>query len=383
MDFQLTEDHRLLRDSIVRFARQELSKGARDRDRDQIFSRELWSRCGEMGLQGLPVDEDFGGAGLDPLSVAVALEAFGYGCRDGGLVFAVCAHLLACVVPIWKHGNEELKRRYLPALCDGSLIAVNGMTEPETGSDAFSMSTRAVLEPDGHFRLTGTKTFSSNGPIADVALVYAVTDSTKGYHGGITAFVIDTQTPGFSAGQKFEKLGLRTCPIGELVLQDARVPPSAILGGVGAGATIFAESMDWERACLGASHIGTMQWLLEQAIEYARTRRQYGQPIGKFQAVSHRIADMKMRLEAARLLVYRGASRLGKARDVGLDASIAKLFVSESLVQSALDTVQVLGGYGFMTDYEVERVLRDAVGSTLYSGTSEIQRNIISRWLGL
>lgn len=383
MDFQPTEEHRLLRDNIVRFAQQELSLGARERDRTQEFPRELWAKCGEMGLQGLPVPEDYGGAGLDSLSVAVALEALGYGCRDGGLVFSICAHLLACVVPIWKHGSQELKERYLPGLCNGSLIAVNGMTEPGTGSDAFSMATRAVPDGDDHFLITGSKTFSSNGPIADVALVYAMTDREKGYHGGVTAFIVEKNTPGFTAAQKFEKLGLRTCPIGELSLQDVRVPKSAAVGGVGSAASIFAESMDWERACLGASHIGTMQWLLEQAIEYARTRRQYGHPISKFQAVSHKIADMKVRLEAARLLAYRSAFRLERARDASLDASIAKLFVSESLVQSALDTIQVLGGYGFMTDYEVERVLRDAVGSTLYSGTSEIQRNIIARWLGL
>ena len=382
MDFTLTPEQRLLRENILRFAREQLNADVKERDRAEQFSHELWLKCGEMGLQGLPVPEAHGGAGLDPLSVAVVLEALGYGCRDGGLVFAICAHLLACVVPIWKHGSEQQKRRYLPRLCNGTLIAVNGMTEPQTGSDAFAMATRAVGDGDG-FRLNGTKTFSSNGPVADVALVYAMTDEAKGFHGGTTAFLVDRNTPGFTTGQKFEKLGLRTCSISELVLQDVRVPESAVMGGIGAGGTIFAESMDWERALLGASHIGTMQRLLDQAIEHARTRSQFGQPIGKYQAVSHRIANMKVRTEAARLLAYRAASRLDKARDASMDASIAKLFVSEALVQSALDAVQVLGGYGFMADYEVERVLRDSVGSTLYSGTSEIQRKIIARWLGL
>jgi alkylation response protein AidB-like acyl-CoA dehydrogenase len=256
------------------------------------------------------------------------------------------------------------------------------MTEPQTGSNAFAMGTRAVRDGAG-FRLNGTKTFSSNGPIADVALVYAITDEQKGYHGGVTAFLVERETKGFSSGQKFEKLGLRTCPIGELVLDDAWVPESSVLGGVGGGSTVFTESMDWERACLGATHVGTMRRLLEESIQQARTRSQGGQPIGKFQAVSHRIADMKVRLEASRLLAYHAASRLGQARDVAMDASIAKLFVSESLVQSALDSVQILGGYGFMSDYEAERVLRDSIGSRLYSGTSEVQRNIIARWLGL
>jgi alkylation response protein AidB-like acyl-CoA dehydrogenase len=382
MNFAMSEEQKLLRENIVRFAHAELNDGIRQRDRDQEFSRELWLECARMGLQGLPVPEEYGGSGLDPLSVAIALEALGYGCRDSGLVFAICAHLLACVVPIWKHGSPEQKKRYLPLLCDGTLIAVNGMTEPQTGSDAFSLTTRAI-SVDGGFRISGTKTFSSNGPVADLALVYAVTDEAKGFHGGITAFLVEKETAGFTTGQKFEKLGLRTCPIGELVFQDAWVPASAALGVVGSGATIFAESMNWERALLGASHVGVMQRLLEQAIGHARARTQYGQPIGKFQAVSHKIADMKVGLEASRLLVYHGAMRLDHGRDVALDASIAKLFVSESLVRAAMDTLQIFGGYGFMADYEVERILRDSLGSTLYSGTSEIQRNIIAAWLGL
>ncbi|RMI27568.1 MAG: acyl-CoA dehydrogenase [Calditrichaeota bacterium] len=382
MDFALTEEQQTLRREIIRFAQHELNQGVRERDREQRFSRELWEKCGEMRLQGLPVPEAYGGAGLDPLSTAVALEAFGYGCHDGGLVFGVCAHLLACVVPIWKHGSEAQKRRYLPGLCNGSLIAVNGMTEPSSGSDAFHMSTRAVPDGDG-FRLNGTKTFSSNGPVADLAVVYAVTDPDKGYHGGITAFLIETDTPGFQAGQRFEKMGLRSCPIGELVLEDVPVPREAVLGEVGAGAQIFAQSMEWERICLVAAHVGTMERLLEQAVEYARTRRSFGKPIGKHQAVAHRIADMKVRLEAARLLTYKAAWRLDRARDVGLDASIAKLFASESLIQTALDAVHLLGGYGFMTEYHMERALRDSIASTIYSGTSEMQRDIIARWLGL
>lgn len=381
MDLDLTEDQRILKDTVSRFA-QDLNAGAKERDRDGEFSRELWLKCGEQGLQGLPVPQELGGAGLDPLSCSVALEAFGYGCRDGGLSFSICAHLLACVIPIWKHGSKSQHERYLAGLCNGRIIAANAMTEPGTGSDAFAMTTRAVPDGEG-FRLTGRKIFCSNGPIADLIVTYALTDPKKGYHGGVTAFLVEKGTPGFSPGQKFEKLGLRTSLISEMVFEDAFVPRENIVGQVGGGAPIFAQSMDWERALLGACHIGTLQWLLEQATEYSRTRRQYGHPISKFQAISHRIADMKVRLEAARWLAYRAAWRLDRARDAGLDASIAKLFVSESLVKSAMDLVQILGGYGFTTEFEAERVLRDAIGSTLYSGTSEIQRNIIARWLGL
>ena len=382
MNFAITPEQRELRESIIKFAKARLNPGIIERDREQTFSRELWMECARMGLTGLPIPEEYGGAGLDPVTMALALEAFGYGCEDRGLAFSICAHLLPCTVPIWKYGNEEQKRRWLPGLCDGSVIAVNGMTEPGSGSDAFGMRTTAVKDGTG-WRINGTKMFSSNGPIADLAVVFAFTDTAKGFNGGVSAFLVPRDAPGFRPGQKFEKMGLRTSPIGELVLDDVRVGDDALLGGVGGGSTLFTHSMDWERTFLFALHVGAMEALLEKAITYARTRTQFGQPIAKFQAVSHKIADMKVRLEAARLLVYRTAWKVGEGKNVSMDASISKLFASESLLKTALDVVQVLGGYGFMTEYEVERALRDAVGGTIYSGTSEMQRNIISRWLGL
>jgi alkylation response protein AidB-like acyl-CoA dehydrogenase len=382
MDFALTAEQNALRDQIIRFGRDALSDGAGERDGRQIFPLELWRKCGEFGLPGLPVDPDYGGLGLDPLSCAMALEALGYGCRDGGLVFSLCAHLLSCVVPIWKHGTEEQKQRYLPGLCDGTLVGGNATTEPGSGSDAFAMRTRAEPHGDG-FLLTGTKMFVSNGPVADVVLVYAVTDAVKGYHGGITGFLVEKGTPGLQATAGIEKMGLRSSPLGELVLEDVFVPAEAVMGGVGGGAAIFVESMDWERTLLFASHVGTMDRLLEQALVYARTRTQFGQSIGKFQAVAHRLADLKVSVEAARLLVYRSAWRLGRSRTASLDAAMTKLFVSETLVRSTLDVLQVYGGYGYTREYEIERAVRDAIGSTLYSGTSEMQRNIIARWLGL
>jgi hypothetical protein len=382
MDFEPTAEQRELTEQIVRFASKELNAGAAERDREQEFSRDLWKKCADVGLTGLPADPEYGGSGLDPLTCALCLEAFGYGCSDGGLVFSVGAHLLAVVLPVAKHGSDAQKRRYLPGLCDGTLIGVHGMSEPDSGSDAFAMRTRA--EPDGNgWRLNGTKTFASNGPVADLALVFALTDPEQGYFGGVTGFLVEKGTPGFRVGKAMEKMGLRTSPMSELILEDCRVGPDAVLGAVGGGPTVFTNAMDWERICLVAPHLGAMRRLLEQAIKYARTRRQFGHAIGKFQAVSHKIADMKVRLEAARLLVYQAASRLEQSRTVSLDAAIAKVFASEALVKAALDTVQIFGGYGYATEYEVERTLRDAVGGTLYSGTSEMQRNIIARWLGL
>jgi alkylation response protein AidB-like acyl-CoA dehydrogenase len=382
MDFGLSAEQEELRAAVLRFSRETLNQGVIERDRTQAFDPNLWRRCAEMGLTGLPVPEEFGGSGLDAVSSAVALEAFGYGCTDSGLVFSVGAHLLSCVVPIWKFGTDLQKRRWLPGLCDGTTIGVHAMSEPGSGSDAFALATRA--EPDGDgWRLTGTKTFVSNGPVADVVIVFAMTDRAKGYHGGVTAFLVPRGIPGVSAGKSIEKMGLRTSPFGEMAFDGARVGQDAVLGRVGGGGAMFVHAMDWERALLFASHVGSMQRLLETSVAHARTRTQFGQAIGKFQAVSHALADMKVQLEAARLLVYRAAWALDHARTASLEAATAKLFVSEALVQSALTAVQVHGGYGYTTDYQVERALRDAVGSTLYSGTSEMQRTIIAKWLGL
>lgn len=382
MDFTLTEEQRILRDSVVRFAREATNDDLVRRDREQDFSRDLWKQCAAIGLQGLPVPEEDGGTGLDALSCAIALEAFGYGCRDGGLVFSLSAHLLACVVPVWKHANAQQKERYLRRLCDGSLVGAHAITEPGSGSDTFAMHTRAERDGGG-WRINGSKAFISNAPVADLVVAFAVTDPDKGFHGGLTAFLVETAAPGFRAGRKLDKMGLRTSPIGEIAFEDLRVGDDAVLGEVGGGSAVFATAMDWERILLVAGHVGTIERLLETSIAYARTRRQFGQPIGRFQAVAHRIADMKVQLEAARLLAYRSAWRLDHARNASLDASITKLFVSESLLATALGAVQVHGGYGFTTEYEVERSLRDAVASTIYSGTSEMQRNIIARWLGL
>lgn len=382
MDFTPSPEQKALRESIVRFAQQELNGDVIARDRDQEFRRDLWLKCGQMGLQGLPIPEEYGGGAADGLTTAMALEALGYGCEDSGLVFAVCAHLLSCVVPLWKHGTPEQKARFLPGLASGELIGVHAMTEPESGSDAFSLRTVAVPDGDG-WRITGTKTFISNGPVADVIIVFAMTDKEKGYHGGITTFLVERGAPGFSAAQKIEKMGNRTAPFGELVFDGVHVPADMVLGQVGGGASSFQYTMDWERVCLFASHVGTMERIIERTIAYARTRQQFGQPIGKFQAIQHRIADMKIRLEASRLLTYRAASMLDRSKMVGLDAAMAKVFVSEALVQVSMDAMQIHGGYGYCTEYQVERQVRDALGSTLYSGTSEMQRTTIARWLGL
>ena len=279
MDFAYSDEQKLLRANIVEFARRELNDNVIERDRDHVFSRDLWRKCAAMGLMGLPVPEVYGGSESDALTCAIGLEALGYGCSDGGLVFSLSAHLLACVLPIMTHGTEDQKQRYLPGLVDGSLVGMHAITEPGAGSDSFSMRTTAVRDGDD-WVLNGTKTFISNAPEGDVCVLFAVTDSSKGYHGGLTGFIIDRGTPGFSFGQKFDKMGLRTSPVGELVLQDVRLPSSAVLGAVGGASAVFGTAMDWERILLVAAHVGTMERLLETSVKYARTRKQFGQAIG-------------------------------------------------------------------------------------------------------
>jgi len=255
------------------------------------------------------------------------------------------------------------------------------MSEPGSGSDAYSLRTRAERTAEGYV-LNGSKTFVTNAPVADLAVVFATLDPAKGMW-GITAFVIEKGTPGFRVGGPLEKMGLRTSPMAELFLEDCRLPEAARLGPEGAGARIFNHSMEWERSCILATQVGAMERQLEECIEYARQREQFGQPIGKFQSVANRIADMKVRLETSRLLLYQAAWLKSAGKPATMQAALAKLYLSESFVQSSLDAIRIHGGYGYMSEFEIERDLRDAVGGTLYSGTSDIQRTIIARLLGL
>jgi alkylation response protein AidB-like acyl-CoA dehydrogenase len=381
VEFTLSDEQRGLRDEIVRFSTDLLNDDLTRRDAECTFSLEAWKRCAAIGLQGLPVPEEYGGAGADALSIIVAMEALGYGCRDNGLIFSLNAQMWSCETPIVRFGSEEQKRRYLPGLCDGSLIGVQCMTEPGSGSDAFSMQATAKRTDEG-FTLNGTKTFITNAPVADVFVVFASTDPAKGF-AGISAFLVDRDMPSVAVGAPFHKMGLRTSPMSEVVFTDCEVAAVALLGPEGAGAAIFNHSMDWERSCILASVVGTMQRQLERAIAYAKERRQFGQPIGKFEAVSHRIAEMKLRLETSRLLLYRLGWLKHNGNPAPLDSALVKLHLSESFLQSSLDTLQIHGGYGYVTESEIEREVRDAVASRIYSGTSDIQRNLIAAHLGL
>lgn len=380
MEFELNDEQLALQRATESFAAT-LNEGLDQRDTTHDFPSQAWKKCARFGIQGLVVPEEYGGQGADPLTAAIALEALGYGCRDNGLIFSLNAQMWSATAPILRFGTDEQKARYIPGMCSGDIIGVQGMTEPGTGSDSFAMTTRATACDDG-WALTGSKTFITNAPVADIFVVFATEAPGRGWS-GISAFLVPRDTPGLTIGVPFQKMGLHTSPMSELVFDGCRLPASAILGTPGLGMTIFNHSMDWERSFILASAVGTMRRQLETTIRYARAREQFGQPIGKFQAVSHRIVDMKVRHQTAQLLLYHMAWRKARGERTPVETALVKLYVSEAWVANSLDQVQIHGGYGYLTESGLERDLRDAIGSRIYSGTSEIQRNLIARALGL
>ena len=381
MDFSWTEEQLALRRTIVDFARSELADGVRDDDRAGAFPRAKWRKCAAMGIQGLAVPEEFGGTNHDVLTTLFAVEALGYGCPDAGLIFAIGAQMWAVQTPILRFGSDEQRSRYLPGLVSGEIIGAHAITEPGSGSDAFAMATTAERRGDAYV-LNGSKTFVTNAPIADLFVVFASTNRKRGFL-GVTAFLIDRDTPGLSVGRPIEKMGIRTSPMGEVFLSDCVVPASSLLGRDGNGGTIFKHSMGWERTCILAGAVGAMERQLEACIAYASKREQFGQAIGKFQSVSNKIVEMKVRLESSRLLMYRAGWLRASGSEAGVEVAMAKLCISEAFVASSLDAIQVHGGYGYATETGIERDLRDALGARIYSGTSEIQLDIIARAIGL
>ncbi len=378
---ELTEQQRKLQEAAVEFARAGLAHDMVAGDREGRFDRAAWRRCAEFGVLGMPIPEEYGGLGLGLSELLAVMEGLGYGTRDQGLLFSLNAHLWTNSIPILVYGTDEQRRKYLPPLCDGTFVGANAASEPDAGSDIFSMRTRARRDGD-QYVLNGTKTFVTNAPVADLFVAYATVNPALGVT-GITAFVIERDTPGLTISRHLDKMGLRTSPMAEVLLEDCRVPVGQRLGREGRGVMVFESSMEWERGCILASCLGVMRRQLRDCIEHARSRKQFGKPIGKFQSVANRLVDMRVRLDTCRPLVYRIGALKDSKRDATTEAAIAKLYVSECFVRSCLDAIQVFGGYGYMTDQQVERDLRDSIGSTLYSGTSEIQRNIIARGLGL
>lgn len=381
MDFSLTQDQIRLKDSVIKFARQELNDGVLERDAKGEFYRDGWRKCAEFGIFGLPVPKEYNGIGQDILTCLLVMQGLGYACLDGGLLFAINSHLWTCEIPILNFGTDEQRKKYLPSLCRGTMIGGHAMTEPNSGSDAFSLLTKAVKKGDKYI-LNGTKMFISNAPVADILIVFALTDASKGF-AGISAFIVEKDFPGFFVGKSLDKMGLRTSPTGEVILEDCEVPLENRLGREGAGSAIFNSEMEWERSCLFACHLGAMERQLEACIKYVKERKQFGKPIGSFQSISHKISEMMVRIELSRLILSKIAWLKTQGKKAPLESAIAKLYISEGYVASSLDAIQIHGGYGYMKETGIEKDLRDSIAGKIYSGTSEIQKNIIARWLGL
>ena len=381
MDFSWTTDQLDFRNKVIQFAKQELNNDLVSRDRDGVFLRENWKKCAEFGIQGLSMPKEFGGKNADIMTALLVMEALGKGCRDNGLTFGLNAQMWTVQLPLLNFGTEKQKKKYLPSFCNGTLLGAHAITETDSGSDVFSLNTRAEKKEDCYV-LNGAKKFVTLGPVADVALVFATVNRELGKW-GITAFLVDGETPGYQASTVQEKMGLRTVPMCELTFENCMVPTENRLGPEGAGVSISNSSLEWERCCILASQIGAMERQLETCVNYARERRQFGEPIGKFQSVSNRIADMKLRLETSRLILYKAAWLKKSGKPAMMEAALSKLYLSECFTQSSLDAIRIHGGNGYMSEYEVERNLRDAVGGTIYGGTSDIQRNIIASLLGV
>jgi alkylation response protein AidB-like acyl-CoA dehydrogenase len=380
MDFQLTEEQQIFRKVVYDYTRKNIAPYAEKADAEGEFSMDAWKKLGEFGLLGLHFPQEYGGHGTDILSACLAGEAMGHGGADGGLMLSLGAHTYLCGDTILRHGTEEQKKKYLPKIASGEWIGCLGLTEPGAGSDAAAISTQAVRKGDSYL-LNGTKMFITNGPLAQVAVVFAVTDKEAG-HFGVSAFIIEKGTKGFSAGKPLHKLGVRSSTTSELVLEDVEIPASNILGDEGLGFMIALEALEWDRSALLAPIVGSMEKAIADCSRYAMDRKQFGRPISEFQAIQHKIADMKVFVEAAKLLVYRVAWNKDKGNAMNMmETSVAKLFVGDWGIQAASEAVQIHGGYGFMRDYPVERLFRDAKLAQIGGGTSEIQRMIISRLL--
>ena len=375
-----TDEQRALR-ALIEQLGPALDEGHIERDATGEFAEGAWKRLRETGLLGLPFDERWGGLGQDLLTTMYVLEGLGYACRDGGFNFSVSTHLVSTGVPVQRFGSPALKERYLTRVSDGSIIGAHAITEPEGGADVMAMRTSAVADGDD-WVLNGSKAFTTNGPIADVIVVYARTGK-RGSPAAITAFLVDRDTPGLTVGRPVAKMGLRTSPICELFFDDCRVPATNVIRSPGAGFLIIDHVMKWEILCSFIINVGEMQHRLERSIEYARNRIQFGQRIGAFQSVANRIVDMHIAVESSRRWLYGTAAKMQRGGNVTTDIAISKLITSESNVSAALAAVQTFGGYGYTAEYGLEKDLRNSVAGTIYSGTSDIQRQRIASMLGL
>src|SRR5450755_1820315 len=374
-DFGLGPDVEMLRKSVHDFAQDRIAPRAAAIDRDNTFPRDLWPEMGALGLHGITVEEEYGGAGLGYLEHCVAMEEISRASAAVGLSYG--AHSNLCVNQISRNGNAEQKKKYLPRLISGEHVGALAMSEPGAGSDVVSMRTRADKKGDRYI-LNGSKMWITNGPVADTLVVYAKTDRTAGAR-GITAFIIEKSMKGFAPAQKLDKLGMRGSDTSELVFTDCEVPEENVLGAVGNGVNVLMSGLDYERVVLAAGPLGIMQACMDVVVPYVHERKQFGQAIGQFQLVQAKLADMYVTMNAAKSYVYTVAKACDEGRTTREDAAGAILYAAERATWMALEAIQCLGGNGYINDYPTGRLLRDAKLYEIGAGTSEIRRMLIGR----
>jgi butyryl-CoA dehydrogenase len=378
MDFALSREQLMFKKEVIQFAKKEIVPYVREYDLKEAFNFEAFRKLGEFGILGLHFPEKYGGEGADVVTTVIAGEALGEAGVDGGLTLSYGAHSFLCADNILCHASEKQKQHYLPKLASGEMIGCMALSEPDAGSDVASMTTTAIKKGD-RYVLNGTKMWITNGPIADVAVVYAKTDPEL-QHAGISAFIVDKGTRGFTAGNPFVKMGVRSSQTSELVFKDCDIPAENLLGNEGDGFLMAMQTVEWDRSALLAPFLGTANYLLKKCAQYARGRVQFKRPIGHFQAIKHKLADIRIFGEAARALVYRVAWYKDQGRPLNhLEAAIAKLYIGDYSLGPTNDAVVLHGGYGFTHEFDVERVFRDSRLAPIGGGTSEIQKKIISK----
>ena len=378
MDFNLSDEHKMMRKLVREFVEGEVAPTAQERDEEERFDRPLFESMGEIGLTGIPWPEEYGGAESDYVSYAIAVEELSRVCGSTGVTLS--AHVSLGSFPIYKFGTEEQKEKFLKPMALGEKLGAYGLTENAAGSDAASLKTTAVKDGN-EYVLNGTKIFITNGEEGDIYIVFAVTDKEKG-HKGISAFIVEKGTPGFSFGKEEEKLGIRASKTTELVFEDCRIPEENLLGKEGEGFKIAMQTLDGGRNGIAAQALGLAQGAFETAVSYSKEREQFGRPIGKFQAISFMLSDMATKIEASRLLTYKAAylESIGDPEFPKYSA-MSKLYAAETAMEVTTNAVQVLGGYGYTREYPVERMMRDAKITEIYEGTSEVQRLVIARYI--
>lgn len=376
MNFQLSEEHEMIRKMVRDFAENEVAPTAAERDEEERFDMDLFDKMAQLGLAGIPWPEKYGGIGSDYLAYCIAVEELSRVCASTGVTLS--AHTSLAGWPIYTFGTEEQKQTYLKPLALGEKIGAYGLTEPASGSDAGSMKTTAKLDGE-HYIINGSKIFITNGGIADIYVVFALTDPED--KRSATAFIIEKDFEGFSVGKKERKLGIRSSPTTEIILEDCKVPIINMLGKVGEGFKVAMMTLDGGRNGIAAQAVGIAQGALDAAIAYSKSRKQFGRPIADNQGISFKLADMATSIEASRLLTYQAAWLESEGLPYGKESAMSKLMAGDTAMKVTTEAVQVFGGYGYTKDYPVERFMRDAKITQIYEGTQEIQRLVISRML--